>query len=153
MTREQLLALLSRMNPEDVETIRQILSEQGLEQENDPAEAQEIGLDVARTVITDQDFFENMRTEIFEQPDGRIARIRDMRVWDCGHSQFHNQFGGIDAFGHVVCKHCLRWCDRGKHPCCVLDSVVFPSGERACDKHRGFFWFFRDPTFKRGIST
>jgi hypothetical protein len=152
MTRAQMMALLSRMNPDDVEMIRQILFEQDLEQDAGMAEIQEIGFDIARTRITNREHFENTRTEIFQQPDGRIARIQDVNVWDCGHSQFHNEFGGIDAFGHVVCKNCLRWCDRGKHPCCVLDSVVFENGERACDKHRGFLWFFRKPTFKRGIS-
>lgn len=149
MNREQIMALLSRMTRADVEMLLQMLSEQDTEQDAGMAEAQEIGLDVARTRITGHEYFENTRTEIYQQPDGRIARIRDVNVWDCGHSQVHNEIGGIDAFGHVVCKNCLRWCDRGNHPCCVLDSVVFQSGERACNEHRGLLWFFHKPKFKR----
>ncbi|OVE79135.1 hypothetical protein BVY01_03430 [bacterium I07] len=148
MNKEQLLAFLSRMSPRDVEMLRQVLFDQPSETETESANPEEIGSDIIRTQITDDEFFENERTDVTET-DGSIARVHNRNVWDCGHSQGHYPFGGIDAFGHVVCAHCLRWCDRGHHPCCVLDSKLLRNGKRACIAHRGLLRFFTRPTFKR----
>ena len=105
-----------------------------------------------RTYAADCEVYEiaeNQRTEIIEN-NGKLGRISELKVWDCGHSQTSNPIGGICSFGHVVCKYCLRWCDRGRHPCCVLDSKLLWSGKRACDYHRGLNILIKKP-FKREI--
>ena len=125
--------------------------EQELGQNADINNISEIGFDIRRTVVTEginPSYFENQRTEIVEN-NGRLGRISDVKVWDCGHS-YDYPFGGIDSFGHTVCKYCLRWCDRGRHPCCVLDSKLLWNGKRACDYHRGLNRLFKK-TFKREI--
>ncbi len=148
MNRDKLLAILSCLKPEDVEQLKQILAA--------PAQSAEagsdgvVGFDSTRTRITENQHFEIQRTEIIEE-NGEIGRIKSFNVLDCGHSQLLCRQGGVDSFGHVVCEHCLRWCDRGNHPCCVLDSKLLSSGARACDNHRGLKRFFVKPTFKRPI--
>ena len=78
---------------------------------------------------------ELIATGLIEE-NGEVGRIKSFNVLDCGHSQLLYRQGGVDSFGHVVCEHCIRWCDRGSHPCCVLDSKLLSSGARACDYHR-----------------
>lgn len=129
-----------------------MLQEQELGQDTGTGDMSEIGFDVTRTIVTEGNepsYFENQRTEIIEN-NGRLGRISELKVWDCGHSQAANPIGGVDSFGHTVCKYCIRWCDRGRHSCCVLDSKLLWSGKRACDYHRGLNRLIKKP-FKREI--
>jgi len=152
MTREEILMLLSRMQPQDIDLMRSILLGEESGKDTGMGDVSEIGFDITRTVVTEGEepsYFVNKRTDIIED-SGRLGRIKELKVWDCGHSQYY-PFGGIDSFGHTVCKHCIRWCDRGQHTCCVLDSKLLRSGKRACDYHRGLNRILR-PAFKREIN-
>ena len=101
MTREELLSILSRMSSQDIETIRDILSDPGLGPDTGGVDTQEIGIDTTRTIITENEYFENAKIEIIEK-DGRLERIKNYRVWDCGHSQLQYPFGGIDSCGEAA---------------------------------------------------
>lgn len=131
--------------------MKEILSGQESDQDTGMQNISEVGFDSSRTVINDGEqplYFERERTTVFDD-NGRLGRINESRVWDCGHSS-EIPMGGIDSFGHVVCIHCLRWCDRGKHPCCVLDSKLLRNGKRVCHSHRWLKRFFK-PKFKRNV--
>jgi hypothetical protein len=151
--KEDIKALISKLPPEIGKLVKLGLQIQEQQQKynNDTLEDSEIGFESTRTIITDKgkpEYFESYSTEIIER-DGKIGRIKNYQVWDCGHSQ-NIPLGGVDAFGHAVCESCLRWCDIGSHPCCVLDSKLRSDGKRVCTKHQGIRRFFK-PNFKRKI--
>jgi hypothetical protein len=97
-----------------------------------------------------QDLVFNIREVKITDANGQIGSQSTSTVWDCGHPTESYQFGGVDDFDHLVCVHCLRWCDIGSHPCCVRDSKLRSDGQRACFQHRGFRRFLRNK-FKREI--
>ena len=142
MTRDELLALLSRVDPRIADAVLsgQIPLEEFLRQYTS-TENSLLGFDITRTQISDNQYFEHNRTEIVDE-QGQLGTIRNYNVWHCGHNQKTHELGGIDSFGHVVCIMCMRFCDIGRHPCCVMDSSVLPSGLIACDCHRGIWRFF-----------
>ena len=51
MTREELLMILSRLGPQDINQLRKILSEQELGQDTGTGDMSEIGFDVTRTKV------------------------------------------------------------------------------------------------------
>jgi len=142
MNRDELLAMLSQLDPEITNaissgqlSIEDLLNSLNSEQEN------QVGFEVQRTKIAEGIYFEHNKIEVIER-NGQIAKISSNSVWDCGHSQETHEFGGIDSFGHVVCIQCLRWCHRGKHPCCVLESREISDGTTVCDCHTWLGRFF-----------
>lgn len=148
MSRDELLEILSHLNPDIARAI--MSGEMSIENffgENNPEEETLIGYDISRTMINNDKYFENSKTEIVDR-NGQLGTIRSETVWDCGHSQKAYNFGGIDSFGHVVCEQCIRFCDRGRHLCCIMDSKILSNGLIVCDCHRGI-WRFLNSKFEK----
>jgi len=147
MTREQVLAFISQLDPEIINAISQsnMSIEEFIESLN-PYQDNTVGFEVQRTKIAEGIYFEHNKTEVVER-NGQLGTIRTDSVWDCGHSQQTHKFGGIDSFGHCVCEECLRQCRHG-HLCCVMDSKDLPDGTTVCDCHTGI-WSFFDNKFEK----
>ncbi len=143
MDRNQLLALLGQVDPRIAEAVLsgEIPLEEFLRQMR-PGENDLLGFDITRTQISKDNYFEHSKTEIIDQ-QGQLGTIREYNVWHCGHSPRTHELGGIDSFGHVVCTDCLRFCDVGRHLCCVMDSRILANGLLVCDCHRGIWKFFK----------
>ena len=141
MTQDELIAFLSQANPEIVNAILsgEIPLDVVLQQLGD-GNNELLGFDISRIQITENQYFDNSRTEIIDE-QGRIGKIHTLKVWDCGHSQMHYEFGGIDSFGKVLCVNCLSACDVGRHPCSIWDIKILSNGQRACFCHRGIYRF------------
>ena len=136
MTREEIMAEYSRLRPEERQLFELLVGQQSEQAQDQPVEVgDEIGFEYKRIHIAGDEYYDEEKTEIIEQ-DGRLGIISSRSVWDCGHSKEAYPFGGIDSFGHAVCVYCLRWCDYGNHPCCVLDSELLSNGKRRCREHR-----------------
>ena len=143
MNRDEILALLSQADPRVAEAVLsgKIPLEEFLRQAA-PNQENFVGFDITRIRITDGKYFDHSKIEIIED-NGQLGTLRTESVWDCGHSQKNYGLGGIDSFGHVVCEACIRFCDRGKHLCCVNESKVLSNGLVVCDYHSGIWRFFK----------
>lgn len=151
MNRDELLAILSQLDPNIIRAIAsgEISIEELLEGLNSDQDNQ-TGFDITRTMISQDNFFENNKIEIIDN-NGQLGIIRSESVWHCGHSQKTYPLGGIDSFGHVVCTQCIRYCDRGRHLCCVMDSKVLSNGLIVCDYHSGIWRFFNNKFEKERV--
>ena len=148
MNRNQLLEILSQVDPRIADELLsgQLPMDEFLRQYM-PDGNELLGFDKTRIRISDNNYFDNDTTEIIED-QGKIGSIRTSNVWDCGHTGRTYQLGGIDSFGHTICIQCFRWCDIGRHPCCVMDSKILLSGLIACDCHTGI-WRFSNWKFNK----
>ena len=151
MNRDELLAILSQLDPEVQRAISsgQISIEEVLGMLN-INQGNLLGFDINRMVISEDNYFENNKVEIVDN-SGQIGTIRSESVWHCGHSQRAYPLGGIDSFGHVVCAQCIRFCDRGRHLCCVMDSKILSNGLIVCDYHSGLGRIFKNKFEKKRV--
>ncbi len=143
MNREKILEILSQLHPDIVNAIssgeislEEILGGSISNQDN------QLGFEIAQTMISKNKYFVHSRVDIVDK-DGQLGTVRSENVWHCGHSQKTYELGGVDSFGHVVCTQCIRYCDRGRHLCCVMDSKILANGLIVCDFHSGIWRFIK----------
>jgi hypothetical protein len=151
MNRDELLSILSQLDPRVARAINsgQLSIEEllaGLNSNQDDL----MSFDIARTMISKDNYFENSRVDITDN-NGQLGTVRSESVWHCGHSQKAYPLGGIDSFGHVVCTQCIRYCDRGRHLCCVMDSKFLSNGLTVCDFHCGIWRFIKSKFEKERV--
>jgi hypothetical protein len=146
---EESLAFLSQIPRERLEELRALLSGQVSNQTNCLDTNQEIAFKQSRIKINDNgEYFNAFLSEIIEDNRDRTGERRTYSVWDCGCSMKHNKLGGVCDFGHTVCSKHLRWCHRGQHRACVLDSVKLRDGSYACLMHSGLMYLRTYPALK-----
>lgn len=127
-TREELLASVSHLPSSVIENLREIFS--GLSQQNNGLiDNQEISFKSNRIKITEGEFHEFFREDILNE-NGNLGLIKTLQTFDCGCNYDSKEIGGVCSFNHFVCKSHLRWCDRGNHPSCSLDSVIITKKDK-----------------------